>query len=166
MPRAFRASLSALSWLVTVEVALAWRCVGPLTSFSQAEEPAFICTGSNTAAEVTGAGPGGTGSGPRAILGFEHAFYLTRSAAAMARFIALGSALLERSDRLQAVIDATPLGTRHCVRIQPVDSRASWWAVTITEFDVTTTTSRVMNEIITTAAIGGHILVDAVDVAA
>lgn len=84
---------------------------------------------------VTGSGPGDTASGPGAILGFNHAYYVQRSAAQARRFLT-ADALVAPSDRLQAGIDSVPADTYHCVTISPLEriGDADLWAVTVTEY--------------------------------
>ncbi len=63
-----------------------------------------------------GNGPGGTDSGPAAILGFQHAFYGDRSAANARTFVAPGAV-----DVAQEAIDTqVPRGTTYCLRIEEV----------------------------------------------
>ncbi|WP_446225826.1 hypothetical protein ACTWPB_12580 [Nocardia sp. IBHARD005] len=61
---------------------------------------------------------GGTGSGPDAILAFEHAYYVTRSGAA-ARAVIAPDGAVPAIEHLQAGIDSLPTGTKHCVVITP-----------------------------------------------
>ena len=84
---------------------------------------------------VTGFGPGDTSSGPGAILGFNYAYYVQRSAKQARQFLA-SDALVGPGDRLQAGIDAVPAGTHHCVTISPLVrvGDADLWAVTVTEY--------------------------------
>src|SRR3546814_20329276 len=63
--------------------------------------------------------PGGTGSGPDAILGFQYAFYVDRNAD-KARGFATPEAAATQLSTLQAGIDdGVPVGTEHCVLIRP-----------------------------------------------
>lgn len=72
-------------------------------------------------AQVTiGNGPGGTSSGPQAILGFEHGYFAERSAV-RARAFAVPDANLETPELLQKIIESqVPQGTSYCVRIETV----------------------------------------------
>ncbi|MBF6171067.1 hypothetical protein [Nocardia blacklockiae] len=77
--------------------------------------------------EVSGTGPGGSGSGPDAILAFEHAYYVDRSGRAATAVVAEAATTTGRDgarrpltgDLIQAGIDRLPTGTRYCVRIRP-----------------------------------------------
>ncbi|GAD87072.1 MULTISPECIES: hypothetical protein [Nocardia] len=84
---------------------------------------------------VTGSGPGDFSNGPAAILGFNHAYYVQRSAEQARRFLT-ADALVGPSGKLQAGIDAVPADTYHCVTISPLEriGDADLWAVTVTEY--------------------------------
>lgn len=76
-----------------------------------------VCVESKSSGAVTGSGPGGFGSGPDAIFGFDHAYYVERSGAAARAFTtpdaAVGTAEVLQRDG----IDTFPTGTQHCLRI-------------------------------------------------
>ncbi|MGF0320680.1 hypothetical protein [Nocardia fluminea] len=76
------------------------------------------CTSIVTPAKVQGNGIGGTDSGPRAILAFEHAYYTTRSAT-QAREVVAPDAAVSPAETIQKGIDSIPVGTVHCVTITP-----------------------------------------------
>ncbi|MGW5440757.1 hypothetical protein [Nocardia asteroides] len=84
---------------------------------------------------VTGSGPGDTTSGPAAILGFNYAYYVHRSADRARQFL-IAEAVVKHGDWLQSGIDALPAETRHCVTISPLDTfgDTDLWAVTVTEY--------------------------------
>ncbi|MEV0538434.1 hypothetical protein [Nocardia salmonicida] len=100
----------------------------------RAQPTGFACEETAGPDVVTGSGPGDT-SGPSAILGFNHAYYVDRSAEQARRFLTADSAIAT-GDRLQTGIDAAPADTRHCVSISPLttSSESARWAVTVTEF--------------------------------
>lgn len=77
------------------------------------------CVESRTSGEVTGAGPGGFGSGPDAILGFDYAYYVTRSGAAARAFTTPDAAVGSPELLQSAGIDTFPSETTHCLRITP-----------------------------------------------
>ncbi len=80
---------------------------------------------------VQGNGPGGTSSGPEAILAFEHAYYVTRSGV-KAREVVAPNSTVNSAEYIQAGIDTTPPGTLHCVSITPAgDNR---WSIDLTEW--------------------------------
>lgn len=62
-------------------------------------------------------GPGGTGSGPDAVLAFEYARYTTRSAATARQYVVSDSTAVPSAQQLQAEFDQTPPGTQHCVHV-------------------------------------------------
>ncbi|MEV0856622.1 hypothetical protein ACWFPY_29980 [Nocardia fluminea] len=97
----------------------------------------FACPDERSAGFVTGFGPGGTDSGPNTILGFQDAYYVTRSAEQAKRFLTpeFGSGVI--GERLQAGIDAVAPDTRHCVRMTlldiDIDTGSVRWQVDLTE---------------------------------
>lgn len=67
--------------------------------------------------EVTsGTDPGGTGTGPDAILAFERAYYVQRSGFA-ARAVVADDSSVPPADQIQRGINQVPVGTRYCVQI-------------------------------------------------
>ncbi|PKV98952.1 hypothetical protein ATK86_0988 [Nocardia fluminea] len=95
----------------------------------------FACPHERSTGVVTGSGPGDTTSGPAAILGFNHAYYVDRSAEQARRFLTADS-VIATGDRLQTGIDAAPADTRHCVSISPLTTggESARWSVTVAEF--------------------------------
>ncbi|MEV0768611.1 hypothetical protein [Nocardia salmonicida] len=97
----------------------------------------FTCPDERSAGLVTGSGPGGTDSGPAAILGFQHAYYVTRSAEHAKAFLTPEFASGDIGERLQIGIDAVAPDTRHCVRItlldNDIDTGSVGWKVDATE---------------------------------
>ncbi|MEU4414781.1 hypothetical protein [Nocardia salmonicida] len=97
----------------------------------------FACPDERSAGAVTGSGPGGTDSGPNTILGFQHAYYVTRSAEQAKRFLTpeFGSGVI--GELLQPGIDAVAPDTRHCVRMPvldtDIDTGSVRWQVDLTE---------------------------------
>lgn len=70
---------------------------------------------------TVGNGAGDTTSGPGAILGFQHAFYVERSGAQARRFVAPDAENVSTADIIQKGIDEqVPVGTTHCLRINEV----------------------------------------------
>ena len=69
------------------------------------------------------------------IFGFNHAYYVDRSAEQASRFLTPDS-VIAAGDRLQTGIDAVPADTRHCVSISSLGSfgDAARWKVTVDEF--------------------------------
>ncbi|MDV6211886.1 hypothetical protein R3Q08_26860 [Rhodococcus erythropolis] len=63
--------------------------------------------------------PGDEKSGPGVIAAFEHAYYVTRSGAAV-RALTTPDTSLPTTEKIQAGIDTVPTGTSHCVRITPI----------------------------------------------
>lgn len=89
------------------------------TSVAGAQAASSWCPSSVKGDVISGNGPGGTGSGPDAILGFQYAFYVDRNAD-KARGFATPEAAATQLSTLQAGIDdGVPVGTEHCVLIRP-----------------------------------------------
>ncbi|MFR9751729.1 hypothetical protein ACL02S_11925 [Nocardia sp. 004] len=107
----------------------------PITSTppAVATAPAAIatpgCVQQQTVEAVSGTDPGGTGSGPEAILAFEYAYYAERSGY-RARTVVAPDAAVPPADQIQRGIDRVPIGTRYCVLITPAgdtpDGQARW----------------------------------------
>lgn len=68
---------------------------------------------------VIGNGPGGTDSGPDAIMAFQYSFYVSRDATRAWTFVAPDAAIPPAS-AIQTGIDRTPVGTSHCLTITGV----------------------------------------------
>lgn len=114
---------------------------------------------------VTGSGPGGTTSCPAAILGFNHAYYVDRSAEHARLFLTSDSAVAT-GDRLQTGIDAVPADTRHCVSISPLNTSGESvrWAVTVAEFRPGTE-PWVARQTVTTRTVDGATLISEITLA-
>ncbi|WP_280459184.1 hypothetical protein [Nocardia carnea] len=105
---------------------------------------------------LRGAGPGGTDSGPAAILRFQYAYYVERSGTA-ARAVVAPDAAVSASAVIQAGIDSVAPGTRHCVRIVTVaDGR---YSVEVTEYRPGGEPATYSRQTVTTAAIDGRTLI-------
>lgn len=101
----------------------------PAATAPSATAPAAPGTDPYCAAErvgntVQGNSAGGTDSGPGAIFGFQHAYYVARSGEQARTLVAADAAVPPAAD-IQRGIDGIPAGTTHCVRITPVRSSAS-----------------------------------------
>ncbi|MFE3545057.1 hypothetical protein ACFXK0_19025 [Nocardia sp. NPDC059177] len=80
--------------------------------------PGFECQAVSEQGLTVGNGPGDTSSGPRAILGFQYAFYVERSGVKVREF-ASPEGDISQADRLQRAIDGKiPVGAKHCVQIR------------------------------------------------
>ncbi|MGW5383910.1 hypothetical protein [Nocardia sp. NPDC003963] len=102
-------------------------------------------------ATVSGAGRGGTGSAPEAILGFEHAYYIERSGTA-ARAFTTPDAAVPAAGVIQAGIDSVPQGTTHCVRVTPAGPDT--WAVDLSEYRPGEREQRYLQTVTTTSRNG------------
>ncbi|WP_280417186.1 hypothetical protein [Nocardia carnea] len=90
------------------------------------------CPATQDGAVTVGSGAGDTTSGPDAVLGFQHAFYVQRSGAAAREFVAPDSPAISSAETIQRGIDEQiPAGTQHCVRI--TERTANTFDVDLTE---------------------------------
>lgn len=113
------------------------------------------CAEERSEAVVSGAGPGGSDSGPDAILWFQHSYYDERSGT-RAREVVAPDADVPTAETIQKGIDSIPLGTAHCVRITPIgDGRFS---VELTEAQPGQQASR-FQQIVTTSAADGRTVI-------
>lgn len=121
-----------------------------------ADPTAAACPAERTAQVVRGAGPGGTSSGPDAILRFQYAYYVQRSGAE-ARAAVAPAAPVSAPEVIQAGIDSVAPGTAHCVRIVTVaDGR---YTVEVTEFRPGGEPATYSRQTVTTAVIDGRTLI-------
>ncbi|QYA99643.1 hypothetical protein I1A62_00505 (plasmid) [Rhodococcus sp. USK10] len=71
---------------------------------------------------IIGNGPGGTDSGPAAILAFDFAYYVQRSGEAARAVVAPDAVGVEPANLLQSAIDTyIPAGAEHCVTIRAAE---------------------------------------------
>ncbi|MFD3703238.1 hypothetical protein ACFWUP_08845 [Nocardia sp. NPDC058658] len=89
------------------------------------------CPTERTDIVVRSAEAGGTGSGPDAVLAFQHAYYVSRSGE-QARAVVAPGAEVSPAAVIQRGIDTIPVGTTHCVRITTV--APDRFTVEVTEF--------------------------------
>ncbi|MFF0453701.1 serine/threonine-protein kinase [Nocardia africana] len=75
------------------------------------------CDATRTATDVNDDAPGGTASGPDAVLGYEYARYDGRSGSAAREYVAPESTAVPSAETLQRQIDQVPVGTQHCVHV-------------------------------------------------
>ncbi len=126
------------------------------TSGSAGTEAGTHCPDEQDGPVLRGAGPGGTDSGPAAILRFQYAYYVERSGAAARAVVAPGAAV-SSGEIIQAGIDSVAPGTRHCVRIVTVaDGR---YSVEVTEYRPGGAPATYSRQTVTTAAIDGRTLI-------
>ncbi len=130
------------------------------------EEPGFAaggpCTPITTPTKVRGNGPGGTDSGPSAILAFEHAYYATRSGA-KAREVVTPDASVSPVETIQQGIDTIPVGTVHCVTITPHAEPGKFNVEIVARQQANSSSYR---QIITTAPVDGRTLITKITSAA
>ncbi|MFF0494961.1 protein kinase [Nocardia aobensis] len=86
---------------------------------AKAEAPDSVpwCYAARTATDLNDDTPGGTGSGPDAVLGYEYAQYATRSGSAARQYVVPEATAVPAAETLQARIAQVPVGTQHCVHV-------------------------------------------------
>ncbi|MBB5915749.1 hypothetical protein BJY24_004661 [Nocardia transvalensis] len=105
---------------------------------------------------VRGAEPGGTASGPDAIMWFQYSYYVERSAERALEVVAPGT-VLSPASVIQRGIDSVPLGTAHCVRVSTVTEDK--YSVEVTERRPGGAPKTYGKQTVTTAVIGGRTLI-------
>ncbi|MGW5382686.1 hypothetical protein [Nocardia sp. NPDC003963] len=134
----------------------------PVAAAPSATAPAAPGTDPHCAAErigntVQGNGPGGTESGPEAIFGFQHAYYVARSGEQARALVAADAAVPPAAD-IQRGIDSIPAGTTYCVRIDP-GAFVGQYTVAITEFRPGTAPLEYNPQLVTAMRIGDRTLI-------
>ncbi|WP_227998708.1 hypothetical protein [Nocardia australiensis] len=86
----------------------------PLTTTT----PELSCPAGHDGKITVGNGVGDTATGPGAILGFQHAFYVERNGERARQFVAPDAENVSAAEVIQqAINDQIPTGTTHCLRI-------------------------------------------------
>ncbi|MFC6012473.1 hypothetical protein [Nocardia lasii] len=114
------------------------------------------CPTERTATVVRSAEPGGTQSGPDAVLAFQHAYYVTRSGE-LARAVVAPDATVSPAAVIQRGIDSIPVGTTHCVRITTV--APGRFTVEVTEFRPAGAPATYTKQSVRTALVGDRTLI-------
>ncbi|GAB2548587.1 hypothetical protein [Nocardia heshunensis] len=128
----------------------------PADSYPHATAGCFTTITGDT---VTGAGPGDPATGPGAILGFEWAYYSDRSGA-RAREWVTADAQVPTAETIQAGIDSMPVDTKYCAHItRATGDTGDTWNVTLSEQYPTDPTPQQWAQTITTAEVGGRVLI-------
>lgn len=107
---------------------------------------------------VTSAGPGGNTSGPGVIEAFQYGFYVLRDAVKAREVVAPDARVTPVAD-IQAGINATPVGTTHCLTITPRENGVYAVALTQTEPGGTPVT---WYQLVTTAPAGDRTTITAI----
>ncbi|WP_156426254.1 hypothetical protein [Nocardia jinanensis] len=134
----------------------------PAAAAPSATAPAAPGTDPHCAAErvgntVQGNGPGGADSGPEAIFGFQHAYYVARSGEQARALVAADAAVPPAAD-IQRGIDGIPAGTTYCVRITP-GAFVGQYTVAVTEYRPGTAPLGYNPQLVTTMRIGDRTLI-------
>ncbi|MEV3963553.1 hypothetical protein AB0M34_22120 [Nocardia sp. NPDC050193] len=115
------------------------------------------CVAERVGNTVQGNEPGGTDSGPSAIFGFQHAYYVARSGE-QARTLVAGDAAVPPAADIQRGIDTIPEGTTYCVRIAP-GAFVGQYTVTVTEYRPGSAPLGYNPQLVTTMRIGDRTLI-------
>ena len=105
---------------------------------------------------LRGAEVGGTGSGPDAIMRFQHAYYVERSAARALEVVAPGAAVSPESVIARGIA-SVPQGTEYCVRV--VTMAPDRYSVEVTERRPGAGPATYGRQLVTTAVVGGRTLI-------
>ncbi|MGW4768380.1 hypothetical protein ACWEO2_10105 [Nocardia sp. NPDC004278] len=105
---------------------------------------------------VRSAEPGGTDSGPDAILAFQYAYYVERSGERVRAVVAPDSNI-SAAEVIQHGIDTVPVGTTHCVRIQTITENR--YSVEVTEYRPGGAPATYNQQTVTTVMVGGRTLI-------
>jgi hypothetical protein len=129
----------------------------PAPTAAPATDSAMQCTATEAGGVVVGNGPGDTKTGPGAILGYWHAFFVDRNADLMHSFAA-PNANLQPAPVLQATIDQQiPKGAAYCVTITTLSPNQ--YTVVVDQRDPDAKMTR-YSELINTTVIDGKTLVE------
>ncbi|NUS92418.1 MAG: hypothetical protein HOQ36_08385 [Nocardia sp.] len=115
------------------------------------------CAAERVGNSVQGNGAGGTDSGPEAIFGFQHAYYVARSGEQARALVAADAAVPPAAD-IQRGIDGIPAGTTHCVRITP-GAFVGQYTVAVTEYRPGSAPLGYNPQLVTTMRIGDRTLI-------
>lgn len=115
------------------------------------------CVAERVGNTVQGNEPGGTDSGPSAIFGFQHAYYVARSGE-QARALVAGDAAVPPAADIQRGIDTIPEGTTYCVRIAP-GAFVGQYTVAVTEYRPGSAPLGYNPQLVTTMRIGDRTLI-------
>ncbi len=129
----------------------------PATTASAAPTADPHCPAERTGSTVQGNGSGGTDSGPDAIFGFQHAYYVARSGE-QARALVAPDAAVPPAPDIQRGIDTIPAGTTHCVRITP-GAFVGQYTVVVTEHRPGSAPLAYNPQLVTTIRIGNRTLI-------
>ncbi|MCA2208439.1 hypothetical protein [Nocardia rosealba] len=114
------------------------------------------CPTERTELVVRSAEPGGTSSGPDAVLAFQYAYYVTRSGTE-ARAVVTPDAEVSSAAVIQRGIDSIPVGTTHCVRITTV--APDRYTVEVTEFRPAGAPATYTKQLVRTTRVGDRTLI-------
>ncbi|MFZ2177594.1 MAG: hypothetical protein WAW17_26920 [Rhodococcus sp. (in: high G+C Gram-positive bacteria)] len=107
---------------------------------------------------VIGNGPGGTDSGPAAILAFDFAYYVQRSGEAARAVVTADAVGIDTTNGLQGAFDTEiPVGAQHCVTIRATTPER--FLVTLRERRTSGEETSYDQQVITTRVVDGRHLI-------
>ncbi|WP_157171920.1 hypothetical protein [Nocardia higoensis] len=125
--------------------------------------PATQCPAERVGNRIQGNGSGGTDSGPAVIFAFQYAYYVQRSAE-LARAMVAPNASVPTDEEIQQGIDSVPVGTIHCVAINP-GAFAGQYRVVVTEHRPGQTPVSYNPQLVSVADSGGRTLITSISAA-
>lgn len=125
--------------------------------------PATQCPAERVGDRIQGNGSGGTDSGPAVIFAFQYAYYVQRSAE-LARALVAQNASVPTDAEIQQGIDSVPVGTTHCVAINP-GAFADQYRVVVTEHRPGRTPVSYNPQLVSVADEGGRTLITSISAA-
>ncbi|WP_026342908.1 hypothetical protein [Nocardia sp. BMG111209] len=135
------------------------RSSGPATSAAGAPagaETAGDCPTEQRPTVMRGTEPGGTDTGPDAIMWFQHSYYVERSADRAWQVVAPGAAVSPAAV-IQRGIDSVPAGTGYCVWVVTLDPAK--YSVQVTERRPGAAPTTYDKQTVTTAVVDGRTLI-------
>ncbi len=126
----------------------------------------LYCPTERSGVVLRGADPGGTDSGPEAIMWFQHSYYVERSADRAWQVVAPGAAVPPVT-LIQRGIDSVPRATAYCVRVIPLTAGTTAantaggnrFSVEVTELRPGGTPATYDRQTVTTAMVDGRTLI-------
>lgn len=125
--------------------------------------PAAQCPAERVGDRIQGNGVGGTDSGPAVIFAFQYAYYVQRSAE-LARATVAPDASVPTDEEIQQGIDSVPVGTTHCVAINP-GAFTGQYRVVVTEHRPGRTPVSYNPQLVSVAESGGRTLITSISAA-
>ncbi|NKS56571.1 hypothetical protein GS504_03240 [Rhodococcus hoagii] len=131
------------------------------TAATSTQAPPPWCPSTVDGDVIRGDGPGGTGSGPEAIFGFQHAFFVLHDAAKVREFVTPEMAADQLKDLQTGIDQSVQPGTAHCLTVRPAPAPGSF-DIELTVKGPDGETSRYRPQTVTTQVRDGRTLISAI----